>query len=440
MIGSVDHNHKEVTIVGAGIAGLLAAYQLDKKGYQVTLLEAASKAGGLIRTDQSTYGISESGAHSVLATATVQTFAEEIGLDLSAIRGNSKSRYILRDGKLSRFPLKVGELLAALIRGYFVLADADTSPARLSLERWTARYLGKSVLQYLLTPFVRGIYGAEPKDLSVGAAFPMLAVPRGHSFFSHLFSRAIRAPFRKKTASKDLVASDKNKKMKKAMMAPTDGMGDLIAKLEQRLAERLGSRFKRNHIATELPSSPNVILAVPAYEAAKLLREADPQLSTALSATPYSPMVSVTAFVEKDSMPREIRGVGVLAPAVEGRDALGILFNSSSFPKRVLDEEKFTSYTVMMGGSAHPEWLEASDDRIRDIVTQELRDLLQVRKAPAHLVIHRWKRAIPQYGPALQDCWEAAREGWCARPGRILFGNYTGQVSLRGMIEAASAL
>ena len=31
-----------------------------------------------------------------------------------------------------------------------------------------------------------------------------------------------------------------------------------------------------------------------------------------------------------------------------------------------------------------------------------------------------------------------ARETWCATPGRVLFGNYTGQVSLRGMIELAA--
>ncbi|MFL6210415.1 MAG: hypothetical protein ACJ74W_16280 [Pyrinomonadaceae bacterium] len=33
--------------------------------------------------------------------------------------------------------------------------------------------------------------------------------------------------------------------------------------------------------------------------------------------------------------------------------------------------------------------------------------------------------------------WQTAQAAWCATPGRILFGNYTGQVSLRGMIERA---
>ena len=55
------------------------------------------------------------------------------------------------------------------------------------------------------------------------------------------------------------------------------------------------------------------------------------------------------------------------------------------------------------------------------------------------LVINRWRRAIPQYSTALPNVWRTARETWCAEPGRILFGNYTGQVSLRGMIESAAS-
>jgi hypothetical protein len=40
----------------------------------------------------------------------------------------------------------------------------------------------------------------------------------------------------------------------------------------------------------------------------------------------------------------------------------------------------------------------------------------------------------------LARVWERARETWCATPGRLLFGNYAGQVSLRGMIEAAARM
>ena len=71
MIGSFDETRREATVIGAGIAGLLAAYALDRQGYEVTLLEGAARAGGLIQTRRNAYGIAETAAHSLLITPQV---------------------------------------------------------------------------------------------------------------------------------------------------------------------------------------------------------------------------------------------------------------------------------------------------------------------------------------------------------------------------------
>src|SRR6476620_11483031 len=123
MIGQLDPQKKEVTVIGAGIAGLLSAYQLDRKGYEVTLVEQSHQLGGLIQTQDTPWGISESAAHSLLVTESMQNFFQEIGFELVPVRADSKARYIMREGKLRRFPLSVGESLRALTRAYFVLAD-----------------------------------------------------------------------------------------------------------------------------------------------------------------------------------------------------------------------------------------------------------------------------------------------------------------------------
>jgi predicted NAD/FAD-dependent oxidoreductase len=94
---------------------------------------------------------------------------------------------------------------------------------------------------------------------------------------------------------------------------------------------------------------------------------------------------------------------------------------------------------VMMGGTSQRHWLQSDDDEIRQAIKLELFEVLGIVE-PLAVLIHRWPAALPKYSAALPAVWQYARDTWCSTPGRILFGNYTGQISLRGMIESAGIL
>jgi oxygen-dependent protoporphyrinogen oxidase len=432
MLGKLDPSQREVTVVGAGIAGLLAAYQLDRAGYSVTVLEASARAGGMIETHQHALGIAEAAAHSIQATPAVLDLCKELGVELVEVRRESRARYIWRQGRLRRFPLSVGEALRAFFRAYFVLADPKRAPDRLTLEQWARHHLGEAPLKYLMTPFVRGIYGASSSEIQLGMAFPGLAVPIGHS----LLSLQLRRLFLR------LLGKAPAKARRPVMMAPRGGMGALVAALEARVKSRLGARFRIGARVTELPrESGNLLLCVPAEQAARFFVETVPELSVALDSIPYSPLISITAFVEKRSFGSPPCGVGVLLPEGTSRKVLGVLFNSSSFPGRVTDEGEWVSLTAMLGGSQRPEIFQAGDAELEAVVRSDLEALLDLAPgARIKTVIHRWERAIPQYGESLRAAWASAQGSWCAQPGQILFGNYTGQVSIRGMVDLAARL
>src|SRR5436190_1329448 len=164
MIGTLDTNRKEVTVVGAGIAGMLAAYALDKNGWRVTLIEEKQCAGGLIKTSNTKYGIAESAAHSLIATEPVRELCDELGIDLIEPRKEANAKFIVRDGKLRRFPLGVSDLANLLAHVVFVRSEKTDD---CNLDSWARRHLGNTALDYLLTPFVRGIYGVQPAELGV---------------------------------------------------------------------------------------------------------------------------------------------------------------------------------------------------------------------------------------------------------------------------------
>ena len=420
MIGTLNSSKKEATVVGAGIAGMLAAYSLDRSGYRVTLLEEKKRAGGLIQTRNIGPGLAESAAHSFILTEPVRELCRELEIELVESRKEAKAKYILRNGKLRRFPLTVTEAFGTCLHA----ALARSTGAPQTLDVWARRHLGEVATEYLVTPFVRGIYGAQPTELEVATAFPSLDFAAGKTLLGAMLTKP-----RKSKAQKE----------KKTQAAPRFGMGDLVGRLEQVLEKRLGTRFRKGEKVDSLPEAPNVIIATPAYAAAHLIRSASATLADKLAAVRYTPMVSVTVFVDRSSFTRPLNGVGVLMPEHEQAMSLGILFNSSAFAYRVSDESRIASFTVMLGGTAQMHWLTASDDEIRQAIKLEMSNLLGIRE-PLDVAIHRWPAALPQYSVTLRDAWACARNSWCAIPGRILFGNYTGQISLRGMIESSATL
>lgn len=441
MIGRFDEARREVTIVGAGIAGMLAAYALDKKGFEVTLLEERARAGGLIQTVQTEYGMAERAAHSLLASPSVVEFCRELGVELAEIRPDSRARYIVREGRLRKFPLGFGESLSTLGRAAFARAGEGTGA--LDFDAWGRTHLGDAAVEYLLTPFVRGIYGIQPAELGVEAAFPALSVEPGRTLLGSMLGKAFRRQSQNGHGAGEVGANyqgPKKKTERRRMVAPRHGMGDVTARLERRLEERLGGRFRRGVRVEAVPDAPNVLLATPAYAAARLLERDAPELSRALREVIYTPIVSVTAFFPTGALARPLKGVGALVPAKEGRKSLGVLFTSSSFEGRVREESRQASFAVLLGGSSQPGWVDAPDAEIEAAVRGELEALLGVRGEPLRLVVSRWPRAIPQYSVALPGVWRKALETWCAAPGRVLFGNYTGQVSLRGMIESSARM
>lgn len=401
MIGKLNLSEKKVTVVGAGVSGLLIGYFLTQKGFEVTILDQSNRVGGLIQTFQTEWGISEAAAHSLLVSSEVDQFFSRLGVPLVEVNHESKARFIYRNGKMRRFPLNGLEIFQLALKASFVRSSTENQ----SVEDWALRHLGPQGLEYLVAPMVRGIYGCSPKELSSEIAFPAFQVPSGHSLLSYrLFSK---------------------KRKRSKMMAPLGGMQSLIDALEAKLKNRI----QLNTEIGTVSDSCNWILTVPAYEASKILKENLPELSQALSLVRYTSIVSVTVFIKKSDLMTIPQGIGVLFPPSEDPHILGILFNSSSFIKRT-ENEDWVSATAMLGSEA-VSW---TDSQILELITKKF-DLLFGLKGQPRLQIYRWRNAIPQYGPDLQKAWKIAAENWCQKPGRVLFGNYTGQVSIRGMIE-----
>ena len=418
MLGRLNPDNRRVTVVGAGISGLLAAYRMAEAGFEVEIFEAAPVVGGLLATRKTAFGIAETAAHSILASEAVVDLCRELSLPIVAVKKNSRSRFILRENRMKRIPLSAFEMIGLIRRMAFARAPSAEAGAP-SLEAWARTHLGQAGLNYLLSPILLGVYGATADLLSVDAAFPKFSVEPGKTLLGTFLSRR-----------KARGGGGKSQ----GMVSLLEGMGSLTLALSLALERRFGVRVQTGRRVEELPRDRNVILSVPAPVAAALLKESFPITARGLAQVKYAPLVSCTVYVRND-LHQPGRGVGVLVPPVEKKDILGVLFNSSSFPGRVGDEKRHSSYTVMFGGTLRPELIDLGDADIRKIIEREFQTLFNLRGPVEHIEISRWKQAIPIYSPELMAIWKSSEDELSLTPGTVLFGNYTGQVSIRGMIE-----
>lgn len=410
MLGTLNENHREVTVIGAGFAGLLAAYRLLQRGWQVKLYDAAPRAGGLIQTVQTEYGIAEAAAHTIRSSPAMDALFQELGVE--TVSAQTKKKFIWRSGRMRAFPLSIAEAIELGLRAAFMPAKSHYE----NLEEWILHHAGQGALDNIFYAMMNGIYAARATELSPQLVFSKLVPPQGKTLLAH----ALSLP--------------KNK-YKPQVIAPRAGMMALTDALFAAIEKSPNAQVLLGENVSTLPDAPNVIVATPAPAAAKLLNDF-PQSAAALQNVKYAPMIAATVFLDKKShTPPD--GIGVLCAAHQPLRALGVLFNSATFAARVRDAENVASYTVMFGGTGDAAVMNLSDAEISAIIQTELQTILNLSAPPLETVIHRWSAAIPVYSPELAHTHEILKQDFCAAPGRVLFGNYTGQISLRGMAEFA---
>jgi phytoene dehydrogenase-like protein len=93
----------DVVVVGAGISGLATAFDLQRRGAAVDVLDAATRAGGVIGTTHRDGALVESGPNSALdTTPLINELRDALGIRSDRAEANAVAgtRYVVRSGKL----------------------------------------------------------------------------------------------------------------------------------------------------------------------------------------------------------------------------------------------------------------------------------------------------------------------------------------------------
>ena len=445
-----DPTPKTVAVIGGGISGLVCAYRLQQLGMQVTLLEQAARPGGLIGSVEQDGFLYESGPQSVQGTVELMRLVQELGIEGELCTADPRApRFVLRRGQLQKVPMSPQGLLTTSLLGPRSRWRVFSEPFRTthppdedeSVAAFVRRKFGHEILEYLVAPFVSGVYAGDPEKLSLRAAFPSIeewereygSVLRGAMKSRPTEPRSERPPslcsFRRGLETLTTALASKLGPGARAGVR-ADAVNRVAADGEEGYQVRLTQNGSQETILAQA-----VVLATPAYVSSRLLTQLSPPLAQTLSGVAYAAVAVVAAGYYTRQAGAPVEGFGVLIPRVEKFRTLGTVWNSSLFPGRAPAGKMLL--TSFVGGATDPELPQKPDQEIAGVVEQENARVLEIAGAPIASAVWKHPKALPQYnlghGHVVRDICDGER----ALPGLFFAGNYLKGPAVGKCVEQA---
>jgi protoporphyrinogen/coproporphyrinogen III oxidase len=423
-----------VLIIGGGITGLAAAWELARIGVPFRVLEASERAGGLILTEHVDGFTIEAGADSMLVQkpAALQ-LCDELGLGPQLISPASSTAYVFADGRLHALPrasvfgipttwsgltnydllpwparLRLG---SGLVFQHFASgwprrqARLDASKASderqntrpdpdgidESVASFFRRRFGAATVDLIAAPLLGGIHAGDVERLSMKAVAPRLVDAEGrHGSVLRAFRRS--RPGGGEGLFKSLAS----------------GMGDLVSAIQRRLPP---DSIQFGVEATAIAATPSgfqvqtaagtlaarsVIVAVPAHRAASLLTPIDSALAELCAEVPYVSTTSIALAWPRASVAHPLNGSGfVVARQHSSLRMTACTWASSKWRGRA--PAQTVLLRVFLGGASDPQAASLPDSELIEIATKDAASVLAITGAPRLARVHRWILAGAQH-------------------------------------------
>ncbi|MBU1186498.1 MAG: protoporphyrinogen oxidase [Acidobacteria bacterium] len=442
----------DVIIVGGGISGMTAAFLLQKSGRDVLVLEEKSEPGGHIRTLSEKGVRMETGPHSFMGSSefTWKLVEDlEMGESVMPASPSSKNRYIFRNESLTPLPMGLSSFIRTPLLSWpaklrLMMEPFIPNGAQEDDTAWDffCRRFGREAANFIMSPFVSGVYAGDVKMLGARAAFP--------KFWN----------FEKDSGSMIWGAvkymRNKKRRLKREGIEPKKGLFSFnggLGNITQILAERLRSGILLEKSVTGVHKVENgykvesggeswkaraVVLATPPSTTASLLEGSLNGMTDDLKKIPMSPVALIHWRAREDNHTFP-DGFGFLMPRLFEYRVLGTLFPSRLFPNRVSDGwQLFASF---YGGMTDPGAVDLSDDALIELLLDEHRRIFHTTLDGVEILrILRYSAAIPQLLPDHPERIMQFREILKKKmPGIDLAGNYLTGVGIEHAIESGYA-
>lgn len=439
-----------IGIIGGGISGLAAAYELEQSrrgggGVEYALYEASARLGGVLRTEHIDGCVVEAGPDSfVTEKPWAADFCRALGIGDQLIGSNDADRktYILTHGRLVEMPdglmfLVPTKILPTGLSPLFswktklrMMQELYHPPRSVdhdeSVAAFVGRHYGSEMVDRLADPLLSGVYGGEAANLSVRAVLPRFAeMERTHGSLGRAMLAARRTIKRvggipRKPAA-PLFTSLKNgmQFLAETAVSQLTPACLLTSATVQAIQPQAGGWTVSAGMQSD--QFDRVIIALPSRSAVEILQNTCPELARELAGVQYSSSITVGLGYDREVRESLPPGFGFLVPRSEGKRLLAATFVHNKFPHRA-PEDRALLRCFFAGSNAENVW-QLSDDQIVGVVRDELRQILGLQAEPLFARVYKWKAAMAQYGVGHLERLERIERLRQQLPGLALAGN-----------------
>jgi len=406
-------NHIPVAILGGGISGLAAAYQLTLQNVPFQLFERSDRLGGMVRTETVDEFTVDTGPDSLLVQKpAAMQLCDELGLSDQLISTrHPRTAYVFRQGRLRPLPyssvLGIPTQFGALVTNGLLswqgrvrmLADLAISAKRDRADESVAdffrRRFGHESVDYIAEPLLAGIHAGNVEKLSMQALFPRLikaerdcgSVIRG---LRHLYS-ADASELKRNGVFRSFPEGLETLTRELLKTIPADA----IQKNIEITAISGNTPLQLHQGANPVSAADEVISTLPAHALGHLTTGLSTELSSLCNAIPYTSIAIVVLGFLRNTVKHSLEGSGLVVPRTEPDMTISAAtWISSKWPQRAPRDHVLLR--AFIGGFRAPNALTRSDDELITSVLADFKQLLSTSAPPVLAKVYRWPVANPQ--------------------------------------------
>ncbi|KOP70935.1 protoporphyrinogen oxidase [Cytobacillus solani] len=408
---------KTVLVIGGGVTGLSAIYELHKwkkenqSDVRLILTEASSDLGGKIRTVKEHGFLMEAGADSIVTRkANMMSFIEELGLESEIVYNASGRSFIYTDGEIKPIPADavfgIPASVESLAKSTLISAEGkiealkdfytknETFTKNDSIGEFLEFFFGKELVEKQIAPVLSGVYSGKLSDLTIASTLPYVFD------YKEEYGSIIKG-FEANNKKFQSGGGQKFISFRNGLGALIDAfeekleLAEIIKNMEARKIERVNNRYQVTFNNQEVVEADHIVLAIPHSAAENLID--DQTIKSEFATLENSSLISVYVGFDVPDHVLPEDGTGFIAANDNELKCNACTWTSRKWGHTSENGHLLVRLFYKSVHSAYDSLMDLNEEELLQVALEDIRKSLKIHAEPVSSLVTNWSDQMPNY-------------------------------------------